>query len=99
VAESIRRYTRDSSRLRNALAPVYDERRLAVEKALREAAARHDFDWLLLAALGFQESRLDPEARSSAGAVGLLQVQPATGRWLGFPDVRPLEQNVLAGAA
>jgi membrane-bound lytic murein transglycosylase MltF len=99
VAESIRRYTRDSSRLRNALAPVYDQRRLAVEKALREAAARYDFDWLLLAALGFQESRLDPDARSSAGAVGLLQVQPATGKWMGFPDVLPLEQNALAGAA
>jgi membrane-bound lytic murein transglycosylase MltF len=99
VAESIRRYTRDSGRLRNALAPVFDERRLAVEKALREAASLHDFDWLLLAALAFQESRLDPEARSSAGAVGLLQVQPATGKWLGFPDVRPLRQNALAGAA
>jgi membrane-bound lytic murein transglycosylase MltF len=99
VAESIRRYTRDSSRLRNALAPVYDERRLAVEKALREAAARHGFDWLLLTALAFQESRLDPEARSSAGAVGLMQVQPATGKWLGFPDVLPLQENALAGAA
>lgn len=99
VAESIRRYTRDSSRLRNALAPVYDERRLAVERALRKAAARYDFDWLLLAALGFQESRLDPQARSSAGAVGLLQVQPSTGKWLGFPDVLPLEENALAGAA
>jgi membrane-bound lytic murein transglycosylase MltF len=99
VAESIRRYTRDSSRLRNALAPVYDERRMAVEKALKLAAARYDFDWLLLAALGFQESRLDPEARSSAGAVGLLQVQPATGKWMGFPDVRPLQENALAGAA
>lgn len=99
VAESIRRYTRDPSRLRNALSPVFDERRLSVEKALREAATRYDFDWLLLAALGFQESRLDPEARSPVGAVGLLQVQPATGRWLGFPDVRPLRENALAGAA
>ncbi len=98
VAESIRRYTRDSKRLLNALAPVYDERRLAVEQALRDAAARHGFDWLLLAALGFQESRLDPEARSSAGAVGLLQVQPATGRWLGFPDVWPMRENAMAGA-
>ena len=99
VAESIRRYTRDSGRLRNALAPVHDERRLAVEQALRKAAARYGFDWLLLAALGFQESRLDPQARSSAGAVGLLQVQPSTGRWLGFPDVTPLQENALAGAA
>ena len=99
VAESIRRYTRDPSRLRNALAPAHDGRRLAVEQALRKAAARYEFDWLLLAALAFQESRLDPRARSSAGAVGLLQVQPSTGKWLGFPDVWPLQENALAGAA
>jgi membrane-bound lytic murein transglycosylase MltF len=99
VAESIRRYTRDPGRLRNALSPAHDERRLAVEQALRKAAARYEFDWLLLAALAFQESRLDPRARSSAGAVGLLQVQPSTGKWLGFPDVWPLQENALAGAA
>lgn len=99
VAESIRRYTRDPKRLRNALAPIYTTRRVALEKVLREAAERNSLDWLLIAALGFQESRLDPEARSSAGAVGLLQVQPATGKWMGFPDVRPLRDNVLAGTA
>jgi membrane-bound lytic murein transglycosylase MltF len=41
---------------------------------------KYDFDWLLLAAQAFQESRLDPKCRSSAGAVGLMQVMPpATG--------------------
>ncbi|MBU1274762.1 MAG: lytic transglycosylase F [Proteobacteria bacterium] len=40
---------------------------------------KYDFDWLLLAAQAFQESRLDPNCRSSAGAVGLMQVMPPTG--------------------
>ena len=39
---------------------------------------KYDFDWLLLAAQAFQESRLDPKCRSSAGAVGLMQVMPPT---------------------
>jgi membrane-bound lytic murein transglycosylase MltF len=29
--------------------------------------------------------------------VGLFQVLPSTGEWLGFPDVRPIRENVLAG--
>ncbi len=99
AAESIRRYTRDPRRLQNALAPTSTAQRKVIEKALREAADRHGFDWLLIAALAFQESRLDPDARNPSGAVGLLQVQPATGKWMGFPDVRPIRENVLAGTA
>jgi membrane-bound lytic murein transglycosylase MltF len=99
AAESIRRYTRDPKRLRNALAPAHTAQRKLMETALREAADRHGFDWLLLAALAFQESRLDPEARNPSGAVGLLQVLPATGEWLGYPDVHPIRENVLAGTA
>lgn len=40
---------------------------------------KYGFDWLLLAAQGFQESRLDPKCISSAGAVGLMQVMPPLG--------------------
>jgi membrane-bound lytic murein transglycosylase MltF len=49
--------------------------------------------------VAFQESRLDPDARNPSGAVGLFQVLPSTGKWLGFPDVRPIRENVLAGTA
>jgi membrane-bound lytic murein transglycosylase MltF len=98
-AESVRRYTRDPKRLQNALSPTFTAQRKLMEKALREAADRHGFDWLLLAALAFQESRLDPDARNPSGAVGLLQVQPATGKWMGFPDVRPIRENVMAGTS
>jgi membrane-bound lytic murein transglycosylase MltF len=99
AAESIRRYTRDPRHLKNALAPDHDAKRKQMQAALQEAAGQHGFDWLLLAALAFQESRLDPEARNPSGAVGLLQVRPETGKWLGYPDVRPVRENVLAGTA
>ena len=97
VAESIRRYTRDPKRLHNALSPVARKQGKLLEEIFREAGDRHGFDWLLLVALGFQESRLDPKARNPSGAVGLLQVLPSTGVWLGFPDVHPVRENVLAG--
>ncbi len=99
VAESIRRYTRDPRQLRNALSPVLDARLKKLRSAFEEASRRHGFDWLLIAALAFQESRLDPEARNPSGAIGLLQVLPETGKWLGYPDVRPVQENVLAGTA
>ncbi len=43
---------------------------------IREVAAAHDLDWLMVAALIFEESRFDPTLVSSAGAVGLMQVMP-----------------------
>lgn len=51
----------------------------------------------LLVAVAEQESRFEPAARSRAGAVGLMQVMPATARELGLDPAIP-RTNVLAGA-
>ena len=60
----------------------------------------YDFDWLMLAAQGFQESRLRQETRSSAGAVGIMQIKPSTAADpnIGVPDVESAEDNIHAGA-
>lgn len=58
---------------------------------------RYRFDPLMLAALGYQESRLRQEARSKVGAIGVMQVMPATGRELGVGDITVLEPNIHAG--
>ncbi len=50
------------------------------------AARAHDVDWRLLAAQAYQESRFDPDARSPAGAVGLMQILPTTAAELGCGD-------------
>jgi len=60
-------------------------------------AAQYDLDYLLMTAQGYQESRLDQRARSRVGAVGVMQIMPATGRSLGVGDVRQLEPNIHAG--
>ena len=46
---------------------------------------RIGWDWRLIAAQCYQESTFDPEARSWAGAVGLMQIMPATADHLGLP--------------
>ena len=63
----------------------------------RDYGPRYGFDPLMLAAQGFQESRLDQQAKSQVGAVGVMQVMPATGKELGVGDIRQIESNIHAG--
>lgn len=64
----------------------------------RRYGNRYELDWLMLLAQGYQESRLDQSARSSAGAVGVMQLLPATAGDLDVGDITELENNIHAGA-
>ncbi|SIT36187.1 Lytic transglycosylase catalytic [Paraburkholderia ribeironis] len=59
---------------------------------------QYAFDPLMLAAQGFQESQLNQNAKSRVGALGIMQVMPATGKELDVGDVRIAEPNIHAGA-
>jgi membrane-bound lytic murein transglycosylase MltF len=48
-------------------------------------------------AQGYQESRLDQQAKSSVGAVGVMQIMPATGKDLDVGDIRREEENIHGG--
>src|SRR5262249_28868605 len=52
---------------------------------------------LLMAAQGYQESQLNQGAKSHVGAVGVMQVMPATGKDLKVGDISQLEPNIHAG--
>ncbi|WP_419903538.1 transporter substrate-binding domain-containing protein [Kiloniella sp.] len=60
---------------------------------------KYEIDWLALAALGYQESKLDQSVKSNAGAVGIMQVLPSTaaGDPINIPNVEKLEPNIHAG--
>src|SRR5215831_5962886 len=60
--------------------------------------AQYNFDPLMLAALGYQESMLNQQARSIMGAIGVMQVMPATGAQMKVGDIRVTEPNIHAGA-
>ena len=51
----------------------------------------------MLAAQGFQESQLDQNARSQVGAVGIMQLMPATGSSLGVGSIHVTESNIHTG--
>jgi len=62
-------------------------------------AGEYDFDWLLIAAQGYQESNLDNSARSRSGAIGVMQMLKSTAKDpnVGIPDIENLEKNIHAG--
>ena len=64
----------------------------------RRYGDRYGFDPLMLAAQGYQESRLDQNARSAVGAIGVMQLMPATGAEMKVGDIHVTEANVHAGA-
>ncbi|HKK71989.1 MAG TPA: transporter substrate-binding domain-containing protein [Candidatus Krumholzibacteria bacterium] len=64
---------------------------------VRRTAEAHGFDWRLVVAQMYQESRFDPDAESWAGARGLMQVLPRTAQELGIDDLHDPEKSIEAG--
>jgi len=69
-------------------------------KFFKKYGGQYKFDHLMLAALGYQESRLDQSIKSHAGAVGVMQMLPSTARDknVGIPDIKKIEPNIQAGS-
>src|SRR5882672_21030 len=83
--------------LRNNSTSAEFKRFEATIALFRKYGARYGFDPIMLAAQGYQESRLQQEVRSPVGAIGIMQVMPATGTDLGVGDITQAEANIHAG--
>jgi membrane-bound lytic murein transglycosylase F len=64
---------------------------------IRASSSIINWDWRLLASLICQESEFRPEVRSVAGAYGLMQIMPRTGRNFGIDVTSSTENNIKAG--
>ncbi len=62
------------------------------------AAERHQLDWRLLAAIGYQESHWDPAAVSPTGVRGIMQLTQATARFLNVDNRDDPAQSIHGGA-
>ena len=94
-----KRYFGNTNWLENATDSEARRRYEETIEIIKEYAGRYRFDWLLIAAQAYQESRFDQSKRSPAGALGVMQLMPATaaGREVGIADISTLENNVHAG--
>ncbi len=64
---------------------------------LKQYSEKLDWDWRILASLIYQESKFNPSARSWAGAVGLMQLLPATAQQFGVTNLEDPYENLEAG--
>jgi len=64
---------------------------------IKEESARHGFDWRLVAAMMYQESHFDPNAKSFTNVRGLMQVTEKTAKEMGIKNRRDPQQSIRAG--
>jgi membrane-bound lytic murein transglycosylase MltF len=95
----LNRYLRSTNWVRNSLAATELERFQSTLEFFQRYAGEYNFDWLMVAAQGYQESRLDQSVRSSVGAIGVMQLLPSTAADpnVGIPNIDGLEDNIHAG--
>ena len=94
------RYIRDFNWTENAMGATELSRYHKLSALFRKYGTDYGMDPTLLAAQGFQESRLDQSVRSPVGAIGVMQLLPSTAKDknVAIPNIDELEPNIEAGA-
>jgi membrane-bound lytic murein transglycosylase MltF len=95
----INKYLKTTKWVKEAVSDADRKRFESMVAIFKKYADQYDFDVLLMAAQGYQESGLDQSKRSRVGAVGVMQVMPKTARdpSINIPDITRLEPNIHAG--
>lgn len=95
----IKRYLRSTKFVNDVSAASEREKFELTVAVFQQYASEYNFDWLLMIAQGYQESKLDQSVKSAVGAVGIMQVLPKTaaGHPIGIPDITDAEANIHAG--
>ncbi|NQT87182.1 transporter substrate-binding domain-containing protein [bacterium] len=93
-----KRYYENTKWVKNPTTPAERAKMERYIALFKKYAAQYDFDWLYLGAQAYQESGLNPNAKSSVGAVGIMQLLPSTAKDMGIANFRTVEGNIHAGA-
>jgi membrane-bound lytic murein transglycosylase MltF len=91
------RYFKNAKYVKDAASEAERKKFLDLIQFFQKYADKYDVDWLLMAAQGYQESQLNQSVKSPVGAIGVMQVMPATGKELGVGDISQIEANIHAG--
>jgi membrane-bound lytic murein transglycosylase MltF len=95
----INRYLKSAKYIKNAASGAERKKFEETINFFKAYGKKYDFDYLMLAALAYQESTLDQNLVSSVGAVGVMQILPSTAKDknVGISDVKNVESNIHAG--
>jgi membrane-bound lytic murein transglycosylase MltF len=92
-----RKYLVNTTYVKSATSEEERKKFQGVVQLFRKYGDQYKVDFLLMAAQGYQESQLNQNAKSQVGAVGIMQVMPATGKELKVGDITQIEANIHAG--
>ena len=95
----IERYFKKSQWLKGVISTQERQKFEAVVEFFREYSEKYSFDYLMMIAQGYQESRLIPDAKSPVGAYGIMQLMPETaaGHPINMKNVEHPKDNIYAG--
>ena len=94
-----KRYYQNREWIKNPLEKQERKKLEGFIRLFKEYGNQYGFDWLAIAAQAYQESEFNHNAKSSAGAVGIMQMLPSTAasKAVNIPNIQPLENNIHAG--
>ena len=94
-----RRYLVRHPWLKKIIHQQFEQRYLETEQIIKKYAKQYQFDWQLILAQAYQESRLNQKAISHRGAVGVMQVLPSTANepYINIKNINKMDSNIHAG--
>jgi membrane-bound lytic murein transglycosylase MltF len=91
------RYLKNVKYVKNAASEEERKKFIALTQYFQKYGDQYDVDWVLMGAQGYQESQLNQNAKSSVGAIGVMQLMPGTAKDMNVGDVKEVEANIHAG--
>jgi len=95
--EILARYTGSTYMLKQATSEAAMKRFEQTATIFQRYASEYKTDYLLMMAKGYQESGLKQDAKSPVGAIGVMQLMPATGAEMKVGDIHQEDPNIHAG--
>lgn len=95
--QKLQSYLKSIKWVKNATDPKELKKFHTLANVFQKYSNDYHIDWLLMTAQGYQESRLDQSKKSKVGAIGVMQIMPATGKELKVGDINRVENNINGG--
>ncbi len=93
----VAKYAGSTYMLKQAVSPESMKQFEQTAQYFRKYSDKYGMDYLLMMAEGYQESALNQKAKSSVGAVGVMQLMPSTGKDMNVGDITQEDANIHAG--
>ncbi len=94
---TLQKYLEQTRWAKNAVSAQELQKFNTLVSLFQKYGEQYRINWLLMAAQGYQESELDQTRRSGVGAIGVMQLMPATGKAMQVGDITELEANIHGG--